>query len=153
MIVAIGNLVMGVTFLASWAFVVTYPLRAPWWRTPTGWVMLGLCADLGLLSTLAVVRAVFGASLDVPWFAALRLGLSVPIPISVIALGVLMWRSTRRRPATHPLDPRDQALIEAWGIIANVSGSRWDEQAADWQTAAGRWRDRYLTLTQEESSP
>lgn len=38
-------------------------------------------------------------------------------------------------PATH------DALMEAWGIIANVSEGDWTKQTQEWQDAAVRWRD------------
>lgn len=38
-------------------------------------------------------------------------------------------------PATH------DALMEAWGIIANVSEGDWTKQPQEWQDAAVRWRD------------
>ncbi len=32
---------------------------------------------------------------------------------------------------------------DAWGLLANVSGGRWEEQAPEWQEAMKRWRDEY----------
>ncbi len=38
----------------------------------------------------------------------------------------------------------DRDLVDwAWGIIANVGGGNWDRETPEWQTAAGKWRDRY----------
>jgi len=34
-------------------------------------------------------------------------------------------------------------LLDAWGIIANVSGGDWTEQTKGWQEAASRWRDNF----------
>lgn len=33
--------------------------------------------------------------------------------------------------------------MTAWGVIANVSGGRWDEQSEEWREAATRWRDAW----------
>ncbi len=33
---------------------------------------------------------------------------------------------------------------EAWGLIANVSGSDWTQRSQEWQEAAARWRDGYF---------
>lgn len=38
----------------------------------------------------------------------------------------------------------EAGLLEtAWGIIANASGGRWDEESKAWRNAAMRWRDQY----------
>lgn len=40
-------------------------------------------------------------------------------------------------------------LYTAWGVIANVSGGRWEEQSDEWRTAAVRWRDEFHKLLSE----
>lgn len=37
----------------------------------------------------------------------------------------------------------------AWGIIADVSNSNWDEQDPIWIRAASEWRDQYHVLLNE----
>lgn len=45
-------------------------------------------------------------------------------------------------------------LYEAWGVIANVSEGRWDDQPAEWVDAATRWRNRWhATLPASPLSP
>jgi hypothetical protein len=42
-----------------------------------------------------------------------------------------------------PDDPaEDDLLYEAWVLIANAYGGRWDEDP-EWKAAAVRWRDRW----------
>ncbi len=61
-------------------------------------------------------------------------------------------RNTERPPATaiHPDDlaRRDEALYQAWTIIANAyvdaapgPATGWDAAPAEWRAAAERWRD------------
>ena len=38
-----------------------------------------------------------------------------------------------------------EAMEAAWGIIANVSGGDWSKQSKEWQDAAARWRDEFLS--------
>jgi hypothetical protein len=45
-------------------------------------------------------------------------------------------------PAGPPADV-DELLMEAWGVIANVSEGNWGAQPPEWVAAAERWRDRW----------
>lgn len=38
----------------------------------------------------------------------------------------------------------DEAIIDAWGVIANAGEGNWPSESDDWQEAAARWRDKYL---------
>jgi hypothetical protein len=38
----------------------------------------------------------------------------------------------------------DDAVTDAWGIIANVSGGDWSKQNPEWQAAARRWYQTYM---------
>jgi hypothetical protein len=49
---------------------------------------------------------------------------------------------------------RDEDIMEAWGIIANVGGGDWTTQTQEWQDAAARWRDRVIAqLSARLSTP
>lgn len=41
----------------------------------------------------------------------------------------------------------DDAVEGAWGLIANVSGGDWTKQSEEWQAAAKRWRNKFVTGT------
>lgn len=51
------------------------------------------------------------------------------------------WGSESAAQLQRDLD----ALEEAWGVIANAGGGNWKTESADWQVAAARWRDTYMT--------
>lgn len=55
--------------------------------------------------------------------------------------------ATDPNPPRDPLSASDLAngVEEAWGIIANASGGNWSRESPEWQDAAVRWRDRYIT--------
>lgn len=44
---------------------------------------------------------------------------------------------------TTERDALREGMELAWGVIANVSEGRWDEQTAEWVAAAERWRDEH----------
>ena len=37
----------------------------------------------------------------------------------------------------------DELLEEAWGVIANAQGGRWEDASPEWREAATRWRDKW----------
>jgi hypothetical protein len=53
------------------------------------------------------------------------------------------------RPSTedhvNPPNLADAAEM-LWTVVANVSGSDWTQQSAEWQEAAARWRDYYFAV-------
>ena len=40
---------------------------------------------------------------------------------------------------------KQEAIDEAWGIIANVFDGNWSWASPEWRQTAERWRDRYVT--------
>ena len=47
---------------------------------------------------------------------------------------------------------KEKQIDCAWGLIANVSGGDWTEQARDWQRAAIKWRDEIFPTTKPKKS-
>lgn len=50
-------------------------------------------------------------------------------------------------PADGTVEPSSGAadlLESAWGVISNAGGGDWTTETAEWQKAAGAWRDRYF---------
>lgn len=44
--------------------------------------------------------------------------------------------------------PNIEAAAEMlWGVVANVSGGNWEEQSKEWQEAAAKWRDYYMSIS------
>jgi hypothetical protein len=43
------------------------------------------------------------------------------------------------------LNKAADAIEAAWGIIANAGGGDWTKETPEWQAAATRWRDEYIT--------
>jgi len=39
-----------------------------------------------------------------------------------------------------------------WVVLANVSGSDWQQQSEEWQRAAARWRDNYHVATRARTT-
>ncbi len=50
----------------------------------------------------------------------------------------------QRRTDNIRQNDTDELLEAAWGLIANVNEGVWDLQSAEWQEAAGRWREDYF---------
>lgn len=49
------------------------------------------------------------------------------------------WLQEQLDDAMAILRRRDEALCEAWGIIANAGGGHWTKESAEWQRAAHEW--------------
>ena len=50
------------------------------------------------------------------------------------------------------MEEYDEAIMAAWGIIANAYGGDWTLASQEWQEAAARWRDTYLSGPSERAA-
>lgn len=92
-----GNIMVVVTTVLAWAFVVLYHVKAPWWRSEIGRHVMTYSTVVAAVLTLATVRLFSGASLDdTPWFAALRLVVFAGVPAAIGWRIAILWRVQRR---------------------------------------------------------
>jgi hypothetical protein len=95
--VVIGSVLVVVTTLLAGTFIVLYHVwsGSAWRRDPMGrHVMAFVGADF-LVFALAAVRLAFGASLDVGWFAWLRVVVFLAIPWTIGWRLLILWRLHR----------------------------------------------------------
>jgi hypothetical protein len=83
----VGDVMLLVAAMVATASVVVHAgVSPPWWRTGLGrhlfWYMASIASNLDL----GAARVVVGASLDTPWFVAVRLAVFASV------LVVLSWR-------------------------------------------------------------
>lgn len=67
-----------------------------------------------------------------------------PVVLSVLA------KAARDQSGALPT-VADEAIMEAWGIIANAGGGDWGTQTEEWQQAAASWREHWLGVGAEPS--
>lgn len=91
-----GNILVIITALLSWVFIVQYHLMAPWWRSEIGRQMMTYSAVVAVLLTLSTVRIAGGAGVDTPWFAVVRLVVFAGVPIAIGWRIAILWRAQRR---------------------------------------------------------
>lgn len=71
----------------------------------------------------------------------------LPLLIGAILGSLATWlfcfcmSSSYTRNLTRELSDAHALNDRAWGIIANASDGDWDQQSAEWRSAAIRWRD------------
>jgi hypothetical protein len=87
-ITTLGSVLLVVCAAEATAFVVLYAITARWWTSEFGRHVMALMFVLMLVLDLSVVRVYAGVSLEVPWFAALRLIVFALVPI---VLGQRLW--------------------------------------------------------------
>jgi hypothetical protein len=89
------GLVLVTASLAAVAAVLQWTVQPRWWTTPVGRLMGALLGVIAGVLTLSTIRALTGAELDTPWFAALRLAVFAAMPF-VLAYCVSLQLRLRR---------------------------------------------------------
>ena len=75
---------------------------------------------------------------------------------AVVAEPLRVGLRSHKRPETvadllvnspdEPAEAYDDAVVDAWALIANAYGGDWDAAPHDWSRAAERWRDCWLKV-------
>lgn len=91
-----GDVLVVWTFVVSFAFVVIYHLRAAWWESSFGKSLMTYQVAMTTVLGLSIVRLVLGGS-EHPFFAWLRLGVFVVVPLALTWRIIVLVRLQRRR--------------------------------------------------------
>jgi hypothetical protein len=95
----IGNVLVHLTTLLAWAFIVLYHLSAPWWRTEAGKHVMAFMAALAAVLTLSSLRLATGAPAQtepVTWFTWLRVLVFASVPAVIGWRVAILWRAQYR---------------------------------------------------------
>lgn len=102
-----GNaLVIYCALIGTASVVVHSGVKPRWWTNTWGRHLMVYMAALAGTFLLAAGRLIAGASLDTPWYAALRFAVFVAVPVAMtwrlsIQIG-LRWRRPRRGRTDRP---------------------------------------------------
>lgn len=96
MIQIVGNVLVAVTTVLAWAFVVLYAAWAPWRRSEMGRHVMTYSLVIAAVLSLSMARMIGGAGLDTPWFALTRLIVFIGVPVSLGWRIAILWRAQRR---------------------------------------------------------
>jgi hypothetical protein len=104
---ALGNILLVVSALEATVFVLVYHFTATWWRSWPGRNLMGLWFVIAVVLDTSATRALLGASLDTPWFAALRLGVFCGVPL---ILGASLYGLVKIQVIDRARDRRHRRL-------------------------------------------
>lgn len=81
--IAAGNILLVATAVLSWTFCGLYQLLAPWRQTEMGRNVMTKSLAIAAVTSLGSLRLIVGASLDAPWFQAVRVGVFAVVPAAI----------------------------------------------------------------------
>lgn len=76
------QLLITIAAVSGLAFIVTYSVLAPWWRSAIGWNLVLMAAALTVAFGMLAGRAWFGP-----------LGMPVWVAVVLVITGTLIWRT------------------------------------------------------------
>jgi hypothetical protein len=88
MIVWLGNALLVLSAIFATAFVVLYAVAAPWWRGQIGRNVMALMFVIAAVLDLSCIRVLVPVTVDVTWFAILRVVVFAFVPV---VLGQRLW--------------------------------------------------------------
>jgi hypothetical protein len=96
-VIVIGNILLVATAVLSWTFCGLYQLMAPWRSSEMGRNVMTKSLAIAAVTSLGAVRLIVGASLDTPWFQALRIGVFAAVPAAIAWRIIILLKIQRSK--------------------------------------------------------